>query len=250
MTEWGDPDGRPLVFWPGLNPWGDLQLVEVGPLLAARGFHVIAFNPPWRDDPDFYRPTQLARYVVDNVDANRFAFMGHSWGASIGVHLAANHPDRVEALILLDAGHTDVRAIESRDELAREFEADQASFAFESWEAFFDWVRGRVRDWRPSLEPRYREGMKEENGTIVARPPAAAAAWALYGVSQEPPSSVHERLDLPVLLIVSDANEETEALERFRAAVPHARVEVVHAGHDIVEDVPEETVRLVADFLG
>lgn len=249
VTEWGDRDGRPLVFWPGLNPWGELQLVEVGPLLAERGFHVIAFNPPWREDPDFYKPSSLARYIVDAVDAERFAFMGHSWGASIGVQLAAAYPDRVEALILLDAGHTDVRDIESREALADEFVAEQAAFAFDDWNAYFDWVKTRVRDWRPSLEPRYRAGMVVRDGKIVPGSNARAAAWALHGVSVEPPSGVHAKLTQPVLLVVATSNDDEDALARFRAAVPHARVEIVDSGHDVLEDAPEQTADLVTDFL-
>jgi pimeloyl-ACP methyl ester carboxylesterase len=119
--EWG-AGGRPLVFWPGLNPWGELQLVEVGPLLAERGFHVVSLVPPIVDDPDAYLPTRLAKHVLDVADGrgiDRFVFMGHSWGASIGVHLAADHPDRVERLVLLDAGHTDVRDVGDRDALSR-----------------------------------------------------------------------------------------------------------------------------------
>ena len=248
--EWGDAGGRPIVFWPGLNPWGELQLVEVGPLLAERGFCVIAFYPPWREDPDFYRPTRLAQYVADTVDAERFTFMGHSWGASIGVHLAAVHPDRVQALVLLDAGHTDVRPIDSRDELVREFESEQDAFAFDSWDAYFDWVKTRVRDWRPSLEPRYREGMTEENGRIVPRSNPRAAAWALYGVSIEPPSAELEHIKAPVLLILASGNDDADALARFTSAQPTARVEVVDSGHDVPEDAPQETVRLVTEFLG
>jgi pimeloyl-ACP methyl ester carboxylesterase len=176
--------------------------------------------------------------------------MGHSWGASIGVHLAANNPDRVDALVLLDAGHTDVRPIDSRDELVREFESDQAGFAFADWDAYFDWVHTRVRDWRPTLEPRYREGMTEENGRIVPRTNPRAAAWALYGVSVEPPSAELAGIEAPVLLILASDNEDADALERFKQAQPGARVEVVDSGHDVLEDAPQETARLVTEFLG
>lgn len=249
--EWGDPSGRPIVFWPGLNPWGELQLVEVGPLLAARGFHVVSIAPPQHlEQPDDYRPTALARYVIEVAQLERFAFIGHSWGASIGVHLAANHPEHVDALVLLDAGHTDVPPIESRDELVREFESDQDAFAFESWDAYFDWVRTRVRAWRPSLEPRYREGMTEQNGRIVPRANPRVAAWALYGVSIEPPSGELARVKASTLLILAGDNDDADALARFRHAQPGARIEVVDSGHDIPEDAPEETARLVAEFLG
>ena len=259
VREWGDHRGRPLLFWPGLNPWGALQLVEVGPLLAARGFRVLSITPPGTTgtaplrEPDDYRPTRLAELVLATADAygnDRFAFMGHSWGASIGVHLAADHADRVDALVLLDAGHTNVREIDSLDELVAEFEAEQAQFSFESWDAHFAWVRGRVRNWRDSLEPRYRTGMTERNGRIVAAASARAAAWAIYGISLEQPSSAHARIAVPTLLIRAASNDDADALARFRAAVPHAHVETLDTGHDVPEDAPEETAKLVADRLG
>ena len=253
--EWGAPGGRPLLFWPGLNPWGSLQLVEVGPLLAERGFRVIAIAAPGAgetpplDDPDDYLPSRLAAIVLgvaDRAGIDRFVFMGHSWGGSIGVHLAAIHPERIDALVLLDAGYSDVETGESRDELVRRFEADQAGFAFDGWDAYFSWLRERVRDWRPTLEPRYREGMTERDGKIVPRASAQAAAWALHGVQTEPPRSTHDRLSVPVLLLLAaDADPED-----FAERVPQAAVERVDSGHDVVEDAPEETVRLVTDWLG
>jgi pimeloyl-ACP methyl ester carboxylesterase len=130
------------------------------------------------------------------------------------------------------------------------YEADQEQFAFASWDAFFAWVREHVRDWRPALEPRYREGMTERDGKIVPRSSARAAAWALHGVRTEPPSSAHPSLRAPVLLIVASDNDDHEALERFRTTVPQATVHVVDSGHDVVEDAPEATVRLVSDWLG
>ena len=227
-------------------------------MLAERGFRVIAIAAPGAGetpplgDPDGYLPTRLAQIVLDVADSvgvDRFVFVGHSWGASIGVHLGARHPDRVEGLVLLDAGHTDVTLDGSRDELVHRFETDQEQFAFDSWEAFFAWVRERVRDWRPTLEPRYREGMAERDGKIVPRASARAAAWALHGVRTEPPSSAHTLLHVPVLLIVASNNDDHEALERFRRAVPQATVSIVDSGHDVVEDAPGETVSLVAEWL-
>jgi pimeloyl-ACP methyl ester carboxylesterase len=196
------------------------------------------------------RLAQLVLDVADNAGSDRFVFMGHSWGASIGVQLGVRHPDRVDGLVLLDAGHTDVTFEGSRDELVQQYEADQGQFAFDSWDAFFAWVRENVRDWRPALEPRYREGMTERDGKIVPRASARAAAWALYGVRIEPPSSAHASLRVPVLLVVASDNEDHEALERFRIALPQATVHVVDSGHDVVEDAPEATVRLVAGWLG
>jgi hypothetical protein len=43
---------------------------------------------------------------------------------------------------------------------------------------------------------------------------------------------------------------DADALERFKQTQPGARVEIVDSGHDVLEDAPEETVRLVGEFLG
>jgi 3-oxoadipate enol-lactonase len=252
--EWGPVDGSPLLFWPGLNPWGSLQLVEVGPLLAARGFRVVSIAPPGAgetpslDDPDDYLPSRLTRIVLAVADANeleRFAFMGHSWGGTIGAHLAALHPERIGALVLLDAGYSDAATDRSRDDLVEQFEADQAAFAFESWDAYLEWVHSRVREWRPSLEPRYREGMVESGGKIVPRADARAAAWAMHGVSVESPRDALDRIGVPVLLLLA-ADADSQG---FEERVPQAVVHRLDTGHDIVEDAPEETVTLVADWL-
>jgi pimeloyl-ACP methyl ester carboxylesterase len=148
-------------------------------MLAEKGLRVIAIAPPGAgespplDEPDAYLPSRLAEIVLDVADGlglDRFVFMGHSWGASIGVHLGARHPDRVDRLVLPDAGHTDVTLDVSRDELVQQFESDQAQFVFDNWDAFFAWASERMRAWRPALEPRYRQDMYErEDGKIAPR---------------------------------------------------------------------------------
>jgi lipase len=214
----GRRDGRPLLHRHGLNPFGALQLNEAGPLLARCGFRVVAVaapgmgDAPALDDPDDYLPTRLAAHVTataDGLDIDRFVFMGHSWGGSIGVHLAAEHAERVEALVLLDAGHTDVPE-RSREELEREFATDHAELVFESWDAFLDAARSDRATWSPALEERYRAGMTERDGRIVARVDPQAAAWALHG----------------------------------------ADVRTVEAGHDVLGDAPAETIAVVSDWLG
>jgi pimeloyl-ACP methyl ester carboxylesterase len=89
VREWGEVDGRPLLFWPGLNPFGSLQLNEAGPTWAERGFRVLAVAAPGMGespplpDPEGYRPTRLADLVVelaDRLELDRFDYVGWSWG--------------------------------------------------------------------------------------------------------------------------------------------------------------------------
>lgn len=95
--------------------------------------------------------------------------------------------------------------------------------------------------------------MHEVDATIVARADRRAAAAAWHGLLQEQPSSTHATLggdDLPILLVIASENDTAAELERFRAAVPHAVVRRVESGHDLLADAPEETILLVAEFLG
>jgi len=228
VREWGERGGRPLLFWPGLNPAGGWQLPEIGPLLADRGFHVLAIVPPGAggtpplDARRDYGPSRLADLVVDVADGHgvdRFVYMGHSWGGSIGAHLGARHPSRLDGIVLLDGGHVDIKVPR---------------------------VLRRVLVER--FERRYRDGIVEPDGDRAAS--SRAAAWALHGLVSEPPSKIHDRIAVPVLLVVPAHSASSEDVRRFLEAVPHAVVEGVDSGHDIPEDAPEELVAFVCDWLG
>jgi pimeloyl-ACP methyl ester carboxylesterase len=94
--------------------------------------------------------------------------------------------------------------------------------------------------------------MHEVDGAIVARSDRRAAAAAWHGLIQEQPSSAHAALgetELPVLLVLASGNETEAEAGRFRVAVPQTELRRVDSGHDLLADSPEETIRLVADFL-
>jgi lipase len=263
VREWGEEDGSPLLYWHGLNPFGALELNEAGPAWAERAFRVISFAAPGIAGPAafpdlaVYRPTCLADLVDDVADRlgiGQFAYVGWSWGASIGVHLGARHADRVEALVLLDAGHTDIPGDPDQplEEILAGLSEQQERYRFDSWDAFFAAARQTRPRWRPALEERLRAGMQEVDGAIVARADRRAAAAAWHGLLREQPSSAHAALGesgIPILLALAMQNDTSEEVERFRAAVRHAEVERVESSHDLLADAPTETIDLVASWL-
>jgi pimeloyl-ACP methyl ester carboxylesterase len=263
LRQWGSEPGRPLLYWHGLNPFGALELNEAGPAWADAGFRVVGFAAPGIADPSAfrdltsYRPTRLADLVVevaDRLGVGRFAYVGWSWGASIGVHLGVRHAERLEALVLLDAGHTDIPGDPDQplEEILAGLSEQQERYRFADWDAFFAAARETRPRWRPALEERLRAGMHEVEGAIVARSDRHAAAAAWHGLLQEQPSSTHEALgetDLPILLVLGTRNDTAAEVERFRAAVPHAEIRAVDSGHDLLADASEETIELVAAWL-
>ena len=192
--------------------------------------------------------------AADELELETFAFVGWSWGASLGVHLAVRHPSRVQRLVLLDAGHTDIPADASvsLDDLVTAMSREQETYRFPSWDAFVENARETRLHWRPALEERLRAGMEERSGEVVARSDPRAAAAALHGLLQEQPSTTHRTLGttgIPVLLVVASGSDSEQELERFRTAVPHADIRSVDSGHDLLADAPDETIVLVADWL-
>jgi len=172
LREWGPLDGRPLVFWPGRHR-------DRMPALPACG--------------------HTASRKAERGEAAK------TLRGSIGVQLAADHPERLEGLVLLDAGYRNVELDVSRDRLVEEFEAE-----------------------------------REREGQVLERSVARAAAWALHGVSREKQTATHERLHLPILLLLARDAEGT---------VPNAEIHRLDGGHDLLEDAPAETARLVLEWL-
>jgi pimeloyl-ACP methyl ester carboxylesterase len=264
VREWGEAAARPLVFWHGLTPFGALQLNEAGPAWAARGFRVVApAAPGLGESPAFadleaYRPTRLADLIAalaSELGLLQFAYVGWSWGASIGAHLAARHPAALDALVLLDAGHTDAadtagwEAVSLEERIAV-LQAEPVSFP--SWDSLLEAARGRATAWRPALEERIRAGMEERDGSVVGRADPRALAAALHFLDLEPPSSTLAALaglDAPILLVLASRNDTTRQVERFRAAVPAAETRTIDSEHDLLAHAPAATIELVAAWI-
>ncbi|GFE97967.1 alpha/beta fold hydrolase [Gluconobacter sp. Gdi] len=101
--------GPPVLLIPGwLQTWYAWR--KVMPLLAQAGHHVIAVDPPGMGSSD--RPldgydtgtvgTRLD-HMMKKIGYSHYAVMGHDIGMWIGYAMAADHPDSVSRLILVEA---------------------------------------------------------------------------------------------------------------------------------------------------
>jgi epoxide hydrolase 4 len=109
IVERGDPSSPPVLFVPG---WGCSVYVFRNnlPEVAAAGFRAIAVDLKGHGLSD--KPTSSADYTIDSLvehlrdilDAlqlERPALVGHSLGGSLIYHFASRHPHRVQRLGLL-----------------------------------------------------------------------------------------------------------------------------------------------------
>ena len=269
VYEWGDAGAPAVLYWDGLGGCG-LHANEIAPVLTEEyGLRVIAPDAPGHGrspalPTDGYRPSKLAGLGASLLSAlavERAAFIGFSWGARIGCSFAALFPERTASLALIEGGHHGARAIvgESAADLeaciaAARVETEEDSFP--SWDAYFSFERESLRRWTPALADTHRAVMREEDGRVVPILGAEVLAAIKHGGRREPVTETYPAIAaarVPVMLLTAEgpeADDARKAVERFRSALPDARVESMpNAIHDLVSFAPREVATIVGDFV-
>ena len=260
VYEWGEHDAPVLLYWDGLGGTG-LHANEIGRLLVrVHGLRVIAPDAPGHGRspplaPDEFRPSRLAALAADllsELGVERAAFLGFSWGGRVGCWFAARFPERTTALALVEGGHHGSVTPTGLMAAIEEARAEREGETFAGWDAFIGFESKALRRWTPALEEAHRAVMQEENGRVAPILSAEVLGAINQGSRLEPVADAYPKLAaaaVPVLLVVTSAIESV-AVERFRAALPDARLESIPDGiHDLVSFAPERVARLVGEFV-
>ncbi|MDQ1679353.1 MAG: haloacetate dehalogenase, partial [Frankiaceae bacterium] len=178
LRAWGDPAAAPILVVHPLG-WG-ASSVAVAPLaaaLAARtGRRVLAPDlpgygrSPRAPEVADYRPAALAGRLADllhALDAAPVAYVGISWGATIGCWLAQVAPARVERLVLVDGGHVDPAEAPGFDAHATLRDRLRAARMHEpTWRSLdraLDAMAEAYGDWTPWLDDAWRAALVERD---------------------------------------------------------------------------------------
>ncbi|MBI5354706.1 MAG: alpha/beta hydrolase [Chloroflexi bacterium] len=211
---------RPLE-WEGANPYGPQSQVDL----------VIA--------------------LMDDLNIGKAILVGNSAGGTISMQVALQHPERVQALILVDAAvyagggaPAWVRPILKTPQMnhlgpliARQLEAQGTEFLKT---AFHDPAKIT-----PDIFEGYRKPLQAENWD--------KALWFLTTASEE--SGLVEQLaelTLPTLVITGDDDRivPTEQSLRLADELPNATLSVIpQCGHVPHEECPAEFMQAVIEFL-
>lgn len=258
--DWGEGSPRHLVLLHGLgsqaHAW-DSFAQEV-----STHFRVVA--PDQRGHGESSHPEDgytLERFASDvralarHLNLPPFDLVGHSLGALVAIHLAAQHPSLVHRLVLVDGGPG------LNLPVAREgsIELFKRPLGFNTQEEAAGWLGERYPD-RPKewIDERVKHGMKQNwAGKWVLRHDPELY-WVLEGGALPPPQGEQQlwdallRITCPTLVVRGAESPLLSAgtARRIAGAIPQGTmVEIPGAGHSIPADAPEAFQDAVVRFL-
>lgn len=256
--EWGRSAASPVVC---LHGGGQTAYMweELGAALAPT-HHVFAPDLPGHGDTDpvdaMDRRSLAATIppLLDEFGIERAAFVGASLGGIVSLTLAADQPDRVAAIALIDIGHrledegvnriidfmTKHESFASPEEAAVEV----AEYLPHRRQVNADNLRRNLRQ-----RPDRRWVWKHMFARRLRGAEAPVGGWRelVAGMDQEAAS-----LTCPVLVLRGAASDvlSNEGAEEIASLIPDARLATVgSAGHHAAGDNPETTVDLLRAFL-
>jgi esterase len=257
--DWGTKGLRPILFLHGgaltAHTW-DLCC------LALRGeFHCVALDQrghgdsDWAPDADYSIDAQREdiRGFADRLGLDRLVLVGQSMGAINGLAFAVAHPERLSALVMIDAGPEVRRRGSSR---IREFVNGGAKP--ETLEEIIE----RALAFNPRRDPQILRRSLMHN----LRPqPDGSWSWKydrsrFQRLDQDTHLAERRRLadnlanvTCPVLVVrgaESDVFHQDDA-ERLAQNFPNGRqITIAQAGHTVQGDNPKDLVAALRDFLG
>jgi haloalkane dehalogenase len=189
--------GAPVLLLHGEPTWSFLYRKMV-PILSQH-FRVIApdyFGFGRSDkplDPDFYtydRHSESIRRLVKALDLSEVCVVVQDWGGPIGMRLAAEHPEWVARLVLMNTGVSPGRP------------------PSDAWLVFRDFVR--------RVGPRLSAGRMVRNGCVT---PLADEVVAGYDAPFPVPESKTGMVRFPELVAVGPDHPSTAAMQRVRDAM-------------------------------
>jgi pimeloyl-ACP methyl ester carboxylesterase len=196
--------------------------------------------------------------VLDHLGWNdpdrRPVVAGQSWGANVAVELAARHPRRVGALVLVDGG-----TIELSERFADWPTCEAAlappQIAGTPFSRFEEWIRTAHSDWPES-------GIVGTLANLERLPDGTGRPWLsrahhmtiLRQMWEHHPSTRWPELDLPVLILAAedpsgpggrfDAGKREEVARAARL-LPRAEVRWMAGDHDLHAQYPDRVAELI-----
>lgn len=238
-----------VVFLHGLGGWAGEWWPVASRLLP--GFRIVAFDQRGQGRST-RRPDDLGRaaFVADAIGvletlATPVLLVGQSMGAHTALLVAAERPDLVDRLVLVEGG-LGGEGVHLSHEVADWFAGWPAPFASRQDAAAWFETQG----WTPQAARVWADGLAEDPHGLVGRFDPDVLLAQLIAVHERNRADAWRTIECPTLLIKGARGQmPADEAQRMLALNPASRlVEVEDAGHDVQLDVPAEVARLLATW--
>ncbi len=238
------------------------------PLLTRLGndFHMVAPDYPGFGHSDAPPPSafaytfdNLARVITRFTEALRlssYTLYMQDYGGPVGFRMALAHPERVETLIVQNAGaHED--GLGPLWKTRRDFWADRAAHEAALRRNLLSLEAARLRHVGHDPNPeKYDPDLWTDEHAFLSRPGQDEIQSDLFydyrtNVASYPAWQSWMRTTQPRLLVLwgrYDPSFELAEAEAYRRDVPSARVHVLDAGHFALDTAADEIAALIRDF--
>ena len=225
-----------LIDWGGRGEWlmllhGLASQAHIWDLVAPRltdSFRVVAIDQRGHglsDKPDsgydWATLTSDLNAILNALEIDRAVLAGHSWGGNVAVQYAADHPDRVSGLILIDGGFLQIG--DRLDWPAVEKFLEPPDLIGTPVDEF----RSSMKLWMASAWSREAEAITlqnfevREDGTIAPRLRKSNHMQVVRALWEHRPSELWAQVPCPVLMIPAVAPEPHD--ERTRGTLENKR---------------------------
>jgi haloalkane dehalogenase len=264
----GPGDGQVVLLVHGTPSWSFEYRSAISALSRTR--RVIAcdhlgFGLSERPRRFAYTPeahAEVLREVIDGLGLTRFSLVVHDFGGPIALPFAAEAPERITRLVVINSWCWRLADDPQLARAARLASSRLGRFMYRWLNASLRWLMPYAYADRRKLTPEIHAQYLAPFMTRDARTTRDArerVLWTLARALGEGHASLsrlwqdRERLaQIPALIIwgLGDRALPPRVLERLRQALPQARVaELVGVGHWPQEEAPAEVARLLDGFL-
>jgi haloalkane dehalogenase len=250
-TPAGAPSGDPVVLVHGF-PQSSRMWEPLMETLSAAGRRCVAPDLYGLGDSDdsaattFEGNLEVFGRFVDAVDLDRIAVVVHDWGGFIGLAWACDHPDRISALVISDAGFFADGRWHGMAEAIRGEQGEQIVAAIDR-AGFEGLLRGSAAFSDADLEAYWRP---------FAQGRGQRATLDFYRSMDFDKLAPYDgglaALGVPTLLLwgLDDEFAPIGGAKRFEREIPGARLVAIEgAGHFVFDQEPERCAREVVVFL-
>jgi pimeloyl-ACP methyl ester carboxylesterase len=262
--DWGG-DGTPVLALHGLAScahWYDLVAPEL-----AKNHRVIAPDQRGHGQttqaPTGYDWPTLASDVaslMSHLDIDKFSVLGHSWGGNVAINLAADYPNQVSSLVMIDGGFFGARLRNTTT--WEEFQKRRPRDVSGTREQFLDRIKGQLRIcWNEDIE-RIVQTMvwEDDNGQINDILTPDNHDQVMHAMWHDPASGTWPRIESPTLIVAAGPTPDrigSEFAVRKQEMVKTASQEIKNSQvhwvpetiHDIGYHKPVELAETISDFL-